>query len=230
MSIWNDIWELFFPRYCVVCSRRLLRGEAHLCLSCLNKMPRTGMHLQVDNAMEKNLWGKFALGKATAFMHYAKDNDVQKILYALKYYGDSNLGIFLGRLMATELQPSGFFQGIDCIIPVPLHERKKRKRGYNQSEMLASGLADVTGIPVFKHLIVRDQYTETQTRKGRFERWMNVQDVFSCPFPEELEGKHILLVDDVMTTGATLVSCADSLSGIPRLRISVLTLALAGGI
>ena len=150
------------------------------------------MHLQVDNAMEKNLWGKFALGKATAFMYYAKDNDVQKILYALKYYGDSNLGIFLGRLMAAELQPSGFFQGIDCIIPVPLHERKKRKRGYNQSEMLASGLADVTGIPVFKHLIVRDQYTETQTRKGRFERWMNVQDVFSCPFPEELEGKHLL--------------------------------------
>lgn len=230
MSIWSDIWELFFPRYCVVCSRRLLKDESHLCLSCLGKMPRTGMHLQTDNVMEKNLWGKLPLGKATAFLHYAKGNDVQKILYALKYYGNASLGVFLGRVMAAELRSSGFFQGIDYIVPVPLHERKKRKRGYNQSEMLANGLSGVTGIPVFKHLIVRSRYTETQTHKGSFERWMNVQDVFSCSCPEELEGKHILLVDDVMTTGATVVACADALSGVSRLRISVLTLALAGGL
>ena len=130
--------------------------------------------------------------------------------------------------MANELRASGFFQGIDCIVPVPLHEKKERQRGYNQSEMLANGISSVTGIPVFNNLIVRTRQTETQTHKGRAARWENMQDVFGCTSPEAFQGKHILLVDDVMTTGATLVACADALLGIPNLRISVLTLALAG--
>ena len=114
------------------------------------------------------------------------------------------------------------------IVPVPLHEKKERQRGYNQSEMLANGISAVTGIPVFNKLIVRIRQTETQTHKGRAARWENMQDVFGCTSPEAFQGKHILLVDDVMTTGATLVACADALLGIPNLRISVLTLALAG--
>lgn len=228
MGVWIDLWELFFPRCCVVCGHRLLKDEEHLCLRCLSRLPRTGMHLYPDNLMEKNLWGKLPLGRAVAFLYYAKGGDTQKVLFSLKYHGNSRLGLFLGRWMAAELLPSGFFQDIDYIVPVPLHERKKRRRGYNQSEMLAEGLSVVTGIPVSKHLMVREQFTETQTRKGSYERWVNVSGVFGCPVPEVYEGKHILLVDDVMTTGATLVSCADTLSAVPRLRISILTLALAG--
>lgn len=226
MGIWTDLWELFFPRCCVVCGRRLQKHEEYLCLHCLSRLPLAGLHHCPDNPMEKNLWGKLPLVRAAAFLPYVKGGDTQKLLFSLKYYGVSRLGIFLGRWMATELMPSGFFQDIDCIVPVPLHEKKKRRRGYNQSEMLAEGLSEVTGIPVSKHLIVREQETETQTRKGAYERWSNVSGVFGCSSPEAYEGKHILLVDDVMTTGSTLVSCADALSGVSRLRISVLTLAL----
>lgn len=228
MSLWTDLWELFFPRYCVVCGHRLLRAEEHLCLHCLSTLPRTAMHRCPDNPMEKNLWGKLPLCRATAYFHYAKGGDTQKVLFALKYKGHSQLGVFLGRCMASELQSSGFFRDIDFIVPVPLHPKKERERGYNQSRMLAEGLSAVTGIPLSDKLIARTRYTGTQTQKGSYERWMNVTNVFQCISPDEFRDKHILLVDDVMTTGATLVSCADALSGVSRLRISVLVLALAG--
>lgn len=228
MKIWTDLWELFFPRCCVVCGRRLQQSEEYLCLHCLGRLPLTGMHRHPDNPMEKQLWGKFPLGRATSFLYYAKEGYTQKVVFALKYYGVSRLGIFLGRRMAAELMPSGFFQDIDYLVPVPLHEKKKRQRGYNQSEMLAEGISSVTGIPVSDRLVIRGQFTETQTRMKAHERWTNVSGAFVCSAPEAFEGKHILLVDDVMTTGSTLVSCADALSGVSRLRISVLTLALAG--
>lgn len=227
MSIWSDLWNLFFPRCCVLCGERLPEGVKHLCFKCLSELPRTNFHHRKDNLMEKDLWGKLPIGRAGAFLFYTKGGDVRKLVYELKYYGNKPLGHFLGWCMATELLPSGFFQGIDRIVPVPLHEKRKRKRGYNQSELLAQGLSEVTGIPVSGNLIVRNRYTDTQTRKGGYDRWMNVKDVFECACVKELENKHILLVDDVMTTGATIVACADALSRVPGLRISVLTLALA---
>lgn len=228
MAIWNDLWEFFFPRYCVVCGKRLLQGEEHVCSKCFSGLPRTRLHLRPENDMEKNLWGKLPLERASAYLYYAKEGDVSRLLYELKYYGNAHIGHYLGRCMATDLSLSGFFRGIDYVIPVPLHKAKRRKRGYNQSEMLVEGIASVTGIPIFRDLLVRSRYTETQTRKGGYERWLNVQDVFECTSGEALKDKHVLLVDDVMTTGATIVACADSLAGIPGLRISVLTLALAG--
>ncbi len=228
MSIWTDLWELFFPKYCVVCGKRLLQTEEYLCVGCLSALPQTKMHEQRDNEMEKNLWGKLAMERASAFLYYTKGGDVRQLLYELKYYGNSDLGLFLGRWMSAQLLPSGFFQGIDGIVPVPLHDKKFKKRGYNQSEKLAEGVSAITNIPVFRQVLMRKEYTETQTHKSNYERWTNVKDVFLCANEEDLVGKHILLVDDVFTTGATMVACADALGQIPGLRISVLTLALAG--
>lgn len=228
MSIWNDCWELFFPRYCVVCGTRLSKTEDCLCFSCLSRLPRTHLHLQKDNEMEKNFWGRFPLGKATAFLYYAKGGDVRKLLYELKYYDNPQLGTVLGKCMAAEIQPSGFFDGIDFLVPIPLHSKRLRMRGYNQSLVLSEGISSVTRIPVAYDWLVRMQETETQTHKSQYERWMNVNGVFACMDPKTMEDKHILLVDDVMTTGATIVACADALKEVRNLRISVLTLALAG--
>ena len=226
MTILTDLWQLFFPRCCLLCGERLQKGEEHVCFRCLASLPRT--HLHKENELEKSLWGKLPIERANAFLFYAKGGDVRKLLFELKYYGNADLGDFLGRCMASELIPSGFFKDIDCIIPVPLHPNKLRQRGYNQSELLAEGIASVTHIPVVNRLLVRSKDIETQTHKGNYERWENVREVFECLSPEDLKDKHVLLVDDVLTTGATIVACSDALGKIPGLRISVLTLAWAG--
>lgn len=228
MSILTDLWELFFPHCCLLCGSQLVPGEKVLCLKCLSELPRTGFHLQENNAVERNFWGKFQIEHATSFLYYAKGGDVRQLLYELKYHGNKEVGEVMGRVMAAELMPARFFDGIDLVIPVPLHRRKRRQRGYNQSECLARGISAITGIPMNAGIVIRNRYTDTQTHKGQYERWENVRNLFACISPELLEGKHLLLVDDVLTTGATVVSCADAFRDIPGLRISVLTLALAG--
>lgn len=228
MGLWSDIWELFFPRYCAICHRRLDKREDSLCLRCLSKLPRTCIHWSKDNVMEKNFWGCFPIERAGAFLYYSKGGDVQKLLYELKYYGNRRLGVVMGKCMASELCSSNFFEGIDVIIPVPLHQRKKRKRGYNQSEAIAEGIESVLGIPVMNDVLVREQYTDTQTRKSRYGRWENVDEAFVCKNDEILAGKHVLLLDDVTTTGATIVACADAMKKVENIQISVLALALAG--
>lgn len=226
MNIWNDLWNLLFPRYCVICGKRLSPSEECLCVNCLFTLPRTRMLLQEGNEMEKNFWGRFPLGKAVSFFYYSKGGDVRKLVYELKYHGDKKVGIFMGKYMAMNLHPN-FFRDIDVIIPIPLHAEKKRKRGYNQSEMISEGISQVTGLPVWTDIIERVQFTETQTHKGRYERWMNVSEAFSGINVEKVRGKHILLVDDVLTTGATIIACADVLQAIAEIKISVLTLAWA---
>ena len=172
-------------------------------------------------------WGKFPLERATSFFYYRKGSDFRWILHLLKYGGQKEIGAIMGRYMAAELIESGFFQGIDVIIPIPLHETKQRIRGYNQSEWIARGIAAVTGIPVDTEAVVRRKYTETQTRKSIFERWENVEGIFELHHAESLIGKHVLIVDDVLTTGATTVACASRIMEVEGIRISVLTLAVA---
>lgn len=171
--------------------------------------------------------GKFPLERATSFFYYRKGSDFRRILHLLKYGGQKEIGAIMGRYMAAELIESGFFQGIDVIIPIPLHETKQRIRGYNQSEWIARGIAAVTGIPVDTEAVVRRKYTETQTRKSIFERWENVEGIFELHHAESLIGKHVLIVDDVLTTGATTVACASRIMEVEGIRISVLTLAVA---
>ena len=227
MTLLNDLWEFFFPRYCVICGKRLLQGEEHFCLNCLCALPRIRFSNQEDNKMARLLWGKMPIERAYAFLYYSKGGSVRELLFQLKYYGNQRIGSFLGRCMAKELFSTGFFDGIDGIIPVPLHDKKLKSRGYNQSELLAEGFSSVVRMRVLKDVLRRRQYTDTQTHKSNYERWNNVMDVFECTSPEQLSHKHVLLVDDVLTTGATLVACAYAFKEVEGLRISILTLAWA---
>ena len=155
MSIWTDLWNLFFPHSCLLCGRQLISGERVLCLKCLSGLPRTQFHLRKDNIVECNFWGKIPVEHATSFLYYAKGGNVRQLLYELKYHGNQEVGEVMGRMMASELMCSHFFDGIDLIVPVPLHQRKKRLRGYNQSECLARGVSVVTGIPMDTKVVIR---------------------------------------------------------------------------
>lgn len=219
--------SLFFPRYCIVCGRTLAKGEECLCTMCNINLPRTDYHLRKDNPVEKMFWGKIPLERATSFFFYRKGSDFRQILHQLKYGGQKGIGAIMGRYMVAELLESGFFEGVDVILPVPLHKKKQQIRGYNQSEWIARGIAAVTGISIDTESVVRRKNTETQTRKSFLERWENVEGIFELNHAESLIGKHILIVDDVLTTGATTVECASCLTDIEGIRISILTLAMA---
>lgn len=226
MNKWTAaFFDLLFPRCCVVCGCVLSANEKYLCIKCLTHLPKTNDYLKVGNNTEKRFWGKFQLERAAAYFYYEKGSDFDKILYELKYHGCKEIGATMGRYLATEMLLSGFFDGIDLIIPVPLHPDKEKKRGYNQSAWIAKGVSEVTGIRLEANAVARLVDTNTQTRKSVFERWENVQDIFSVVSSDFLERKHILLVDDVVTTGSTLYSCATAVVGIKGVKISILTLA-----
>jgi len=221
--------HLFFPRYCAACGRRLQEEEIGLCKHCWEHLPRTNYHLQEDSLAEKLFWGKFPLGRVTAYYHYRPGSSFAEIVHLIKYRNRPELGITMGRLMAEELMQTSFFEGVDLLIPVPLHKKRFRQRGYNQSERLATGISQLTAIPVATNLVSRNRHTETQTHKTAQERYENMRQVFQLDVsPEILTGKHVMLVDDVLTTSATLTACADVFKDIPDITISILTLAVAG--
>ena len=223
----GPLFHLFFPRCCAVCGASLIEGEDTICTHCNIDMPRTNYHKMKDNPVERMFWGKFPLERATSFFFYRKGSDFRQVLHQLKYGGQKEIGAIMGRYMASELQASDFFHGVDVIIPIPLHKKKQQIRGYNQSEWISRGIMAVTGIPVDTEAIIRRKNTETQTQKSALERWENVDGIFELHRSEHLAGKHILIVDDVLTTGATTVACASRLAEIEGVRISVLTLAMA---
>ena len=228
MNIFAALYHLFFPRCCAVCGAVLHEEEEGLCLRCNMDLPRTGLHLEKDNRVERLFWGKFPLERATAFFYYRKGNDYAHLLHLLKYEGRRDLGVAMGRLMGEELRTEAdFFRDIDLLIPVPLHTAKRRARGYNQSEEIVRGLSEMTGLPIATEGIVRTRATESQTRKSALQRWENVEGVFLLSQPERFAGRHVLLVDDVLTTGATLTACADAFQSVSGVRISILALAVA---
>ena len=190
-------------------------------------LPRTNFHAEPENLLERIFYGRVRIERATAYFEFRKGSEYQKILHHLKYKGQKELGEFMGVRFAREIQNSDFIQDIDTLCPVPLHPKRERRRGYNQSYHVAKGLADTLNIPIDSHSLIRKKFSTTQTKKSRYERWENVEDIFELRTPEIFEGKHILLIDDVVTTGATLEACANTIKKGCDCKISILTLAIA---
>ena len=223
-----DVVRMIFPARCCACRQPLFRNEKVLCMSCTMKMPKTNFHKQKGNLVEKSFWGRVRIERATSYFYFVKGSDFQHLLHNLKYHGHYEVGVYMGECMGHELANEPDFTHFDAIIPVPLHPGKLRKRGYNQSEMIARGLSKALGVPVDTKTLRRKVFTETQTKKTRIERWENVRYVFESDQSALLNGKHILLVDDVLTTGATIEGCANALRlHNPAVKISVATLAFA---
>ncbi|MCK9562576.1 MAG: ComF family protein [Bacteroidales bacterium] len=217
----------FFPDICTVCGSHLRVSERVMCTSCLIDIPRIYFHNQERNPLEDVLWGQIPYEKATALFYYTKKNKYAALLHNLKYKNRSDVGEFLGELFANELQKTGFLDSIDCIIPIPLHKKRLKQRGYNQSEHIALGLSKQSSIPYITNAVVRTVNTQTQTKKSKEERLRNVQNIFSVINPSVLAHKHVLLLDDVITTGATCISCADTIiSAEPSCRVSIASLGL----
>ena len=225
MSWIKDLKELLFPRYCKVCGQRLMKSEQHLCLGCLLELPRTHYEQNPENELMQHFMEWPEVIRATAYMYYHKESQYAHLIHHLKYHDHPETGTFLSRLAAKEILPSGFFEGIDLIVPVPLSKKKQRKRGYNQCDYIAQGISEATGIPVNTQCIERIIDTDTQTRKGSTERWKNAEGIFRLTNITSLKNKHILLVDDVSTTGSTLHACTSTLLCAPNVRISIFALA-----
>ena len=219
--------DLLFPRKCIPCEQRLTLHEKFICVSCLRDIPLVNHTSFIDNPMARLFWGTLPVERSTAYFYYHRSSAFSRILFEMKYNGHPQVGYTMGCIMARHLLQKGFFEGIDAIIPVPLSAKRKRQRGYNQCDFLAQGVSSVTTIPLEKKCLLRAISNPTQTRLGRMERRKNVEGIFQLKHPEYLSGKHILLLDDVLTTGATVFSCGKTLSSIPNIKISILSLALA---
>lgn len=222
----GDLLNLVYPGICVACGDHIPAQHDFLCPSCLVHIPRTNFHFEEDNFVEQLFWGRVHVEQASSFMYFSKGSKYQGLIHHLKYHGLKEIGFMLGKMYGSELSSTPF-SGADMIIPVPLHPRKKRKRGFNQSEWIARGIGQSLDIPVRNSVLKRNQNTPTQTRKSRFERWQNVERAFVADNSESLENKKIILVDDVITTGATLEACANVLKRSANVKIFIATLGVA---
>jgi ComF family protein len=226
MQLLQDFSNLLLPELCLTCGTPLVRGEKLICLKCHYDMPRTRFESYRDNPVARLFWGRVPVENAVSYYRYYRGSRYRGLIHALKYGGRKDAGTELGRLLGTELRDSGF-ASCDLIIPVPLHRIKQRKRGYNQCDPISTGLSLSLEIQWRRDVLVKIQRSTSQTDKSRIRRWTNVEGAFRVIAPGLVRGKHILLVDDVVTTGSTLESCANAILEIPGTRISIATLAVS---
>jgi ComF family protein len=227
MNILKSLINLLFPRTCAACGTLLLEGEDTVCTTCRFLLPKTGYELHPDNPLAQVFYGQMPFNAVMAEFFFSKTGKVQHLIHGLKYHHCRENGIFLGQEIGKSLLKATDYQGIEYIIPIPLHPKKEKIRGYNQSHVIAEGISEIIDIPIAEKCLVRSVFTDTQTKKSREDRYQNVKDIFEVRNLSQLAGKHVLLVDDVLTTGATLMSAGKALMQVEGIKISVATVACA---
>ncbi len=226
-NIFSSTLHLFYPHLCTGCGSDLLKEQNLLCIKCMHNLPHTNFAVFANNQIEKDFWGRIPLTAAYSQFYFSKEFLIQHLIHQLKYKGDTKIGFYLGEMMGKTLLNSNRFSTIDALIPLPLFSHKEKKRGYNQATVICNGISAVMNIPVLNNAVIRQQATQTQTRKHRTERWENVKDSFKVAKANEISGKHLLLVDDVVTTGATLEACGHVILQVANVKLSMATLAYA---
>ena len=226
-EIRESLLQLVFPHVCKGCGSDLLDESSELCIRCIASLPETFFHMHANNPVEKTFWGRVPLVAATAQYYFTQESLIQHLMHDFKYKEGKDLGLQLGRMMGLAFSKTNRFSSIEALIPLPLFPKKERKRGFNQATILCEGISEVMNIPVLTKAVARNVHTDTQTHKGRIERWKNMEGKFEVQDPDAIAGKHLLLVDDVITTGATLEACAMTLLEIENVRVSVATLCVA---
>ncbi|NHA06028.1 ComF family protein [Mucilaginibacter sp. HC2] len=222
-----DFVSLLFPELCPACQASLVANEYIICSDCRYNLPYTNFHLHADNIVAQQFYGKLKVEAAYALYYFTKGGKVQNLMHHFKYKGMQRIGNLLGNMAGTQLAQNPIFNSVDLIVPVPLHKKRLRERGYNQSSRFAEGLAEKLPAALEDNNLQRSVATATQTHKSRFARFENMQDVFMIKHPERLINKHVLLVDDIVTTGSTLEACGIELLKIPGLTLSIATIAYA---
>ncbi len=226
----TDLFNLFYPNLCLACSKTLLKGETVLCFRCETTLPQTEHWNNAENKLIKRFWGRVPLKGAAALFHFHKHGEIQHVLHALKYKGRKDAGEYCGKMLGHKLkQPNSVISNINLIVPVPLHWKKQNLRGYNQCQPFAEGLSQVLRVPVSHTALERTHENISQTKKKRFDRWGNVAEIFAVKDAQQLQGKHILLVDDVVTTGATAEACLQTILTVPDTTVSFAAIAAAEG-
>ncbi len=225
-EIKDSVLHLIFPHICVGCGSDVLSVETVLCMRCIDAMPETNFELHEGNPVEKLFWGRLPIRSATAQFYFTKESMMQILMHQFKYKGNKELGLQLGRLMGEQLIKSSCYTA-DALIPLPLFADKEKRRGYNQATVLCQGMSEVMNIPVLDKIVTRPTHTETQTKKGRIERWKNVEGKFLVTDASAIQHKHVLLVDDVVTTGATLEACGIELLKVNNVQLSIAALCVA---
>ncbi|MDU1890233.1 MAG: phosphoribosyltransferase family protein [Dysgonomonas sp.] len=226
-TIFRNILNLFFPDLCVVCQNRLIEGEQHICVDCLLLIPKTNFHLHPDNRLEQFFAGRIPFERIAAYAYFVKGGSVQSIIHELKYKNNPDIGCFIGQLCGNSVKDSDFISDIDLLVPVPLHPKRQKQRGYNQSLEICKGISGITQIPIDDKTLIREVNNLSQTKNSRFDRWQNVTDIFAMTDYESFRDKHILLVDDVITTGSTLESCVKEILKFTKCRISIFAVGTA---
>ncbi len=221
----KDLVHIFFPERCVICDKQLLKDEKIICVVCRHELPLTGFTHEPDNEMERSFTGRSKIQSATALLYFYKKGSVQKLIHELKYRGHQEIGAFLGKWLGEEIKSSKRFEIPDMIVPVPLHQKKLKKRTYNQVSEFGKSISEILNIPFVEGVLKRNIYTETQTYKHRTDRFQNTRNIFEVNNLGAYHGKHILLIDDVLTTGATLEACCNELQKITEIKISIATMA-----
>jgi len=225
-EIKDSVLHLLFPHICTGCGSDILHEESVLCMRCIDDMPETNFELHPDNPVEKIFWGRLPLAGATAQFYFTKESLMQHLMHQFKYKGNKELGMQLGKIMGEQIKKSARFEA-DALVPLPLFAAKEKRRGYNQAAILCEGMAEAMNLPVLDKIISRPRHTETQTKKGRIERWKNMEGKFILSDADAIKNMHLLLVDDVVTTGATLEACGNELLKAENVRLSIATLCIA---